>query len=82
VTGWSVGAGNIEDWTQAPLALVLYTAFTGQSYRDGPANDVILTDHALGERRAGLVSALSGSGFDVFGSRQGAFGARACCLAK
>ena len=50
--GWSVGAGTIDDWTQAPLALEVYIAATGQSYRDGPASDVILTGHALGERRA------------------------------
>jgi len=47
-TGWSVGAGNIDDWTQAPLALEVYIAATGQCYRDGPASDVILTGHALG----------------------------------
>lgn len=47
-TGWIVGAGNIDDWTQAPLALEFYTAATGQSYRDGPANNVILTGHSLG----------------------------------
>ena len=47
-TGWSVGAGNIDDWTQAPRALEVYTAATGQSYRDGQASDVILTGHAPG----------------------------------
>lgn len=47
-TGWSVGAGNIDDWTQAPLALEFYTAATGQSYRDGQARDVLLTGHSLG----------------------------------
>lgn len=47
-TGWSVGAGNIDDWTQAPLALDFYNAATGQSYRDGPAGDVVLTGHSLG----------------------------------
>lgn len=47
-TGWSVGAGNIDGWTQAPLALDFYNAATGQSYRDGPAGDVVLTGHSLG----------------------------------
>lgn len=47
-TGWIVGAGNIDDWTQAPLALEFYNAATGQSYRDGQANDVILRGHSLG----------------------------------
>ena len=51
-TGWSVGAGNIDDWTQAPLALEFYTAVTGQSTRDGPASNVILTGHSLGGGRA------------------------------
>ncbi|MGM0740843.1 MAG: calcium-binding protein, partial [Pseudomonadota bacterium] len=66
-TGWSVGAGNIDDWTQAPLALEFYTAATGQSYRDGEARDVLLTGHSLGGGLAGFVSALSGTegvGFD------------------
>ncbi|MGX0905406.1 hypothetical protein ACSSV8_004006 [Roseovarius sp. MBR-79] len=47
-TGWSVGAGNIDDWTRRSLALEFYTAVSGQSYRDGPASDVILTGHSLG----------------------------------
>lgn len=47
-TGWSVGARNIDDWTQAPLALEFYTAATGQSYRDGQARVVLLTGHSLG----------------------------------
>jgi hypothetical protein len=48
-TGWIVGAGNIDDWTQAPLALDFYNAVTGTSYRDGPAGNVILTGHSLGD---------------------------------
>lgn len=53
-TGWIVGAGNIDDWTQAPLALEFYNAATGQSYRDGPPNNVILTGHSLGGGLAGF----------------------------
>ncbi|EDM71491.1 hypothetical protein RAZWK3B_19101 [Roseobacter sp. AzwK-3b] len=45
-TGWSVGAGNIDDWTQAPRALEVHTAATGHSYRKGQANAVILRGHA------------------------------------
>lgn len=51
-TGWSVGAGNIDDWTQAPRALEVYTAATGHADRDGPASDVVLTGHAPGRGSA------------------------------
>ena len=47
-TGWSVGAGTIDDWTQTPRALEVYTAATGHAYRNGQACDVVLTGHSLG----------------------------------
>lgn len=58
--GWSVGGGFVQ-FNQAQQALDFFADATGNSYKDGAAENFILTGHSLGGGLAGFVSAMSGT---------------------